>query len=82
MSNPIKTQIYDVLSGKIEVRNGKVIQAIAGYLRQSQKTSTNAKGTKRYKEQEKEELDFYITNNNLWINDIDFKKYISGFIFT
>lgn len=82
MSNPIKTQIYDVLSGKSEVRNGKVIQAIAGYLRQSQKTSTNAKGTKRYKEQEKEELDCYITNNNLWINDIDFKKYISGFIFT
>jgi hypothetical protein len=77
MSNPIKTQIYDVLSGKIEVRNGKVIQAIAGYLRQSKKTSTNAKGTKRYKEQEKEELDYYITNNNLWIRDIDFSKYIS-----
>ena len=77
MSNPIKTQIYDVLSGKIEVRNGKVIQAIANHPRESQRTSAAHKGTKLYKEQERQELEAYISRNQLWINYIDFDKYVS-----
>ena len=50
----LKTKLYDVLSGKSEVRNGEAIQAIASHLRKSQETSTDIKGTKLFKEQEKQ----------------------------
>ncbi len=77
MSNELKTKLYDVLSGKSEVRNGEAIQAIANYLRKSQETSTAIKGTKLFKEQEKQKLEHYINLNDLWIEDIDFTKYVS-----
>jgi hypothetical protein len=50
MSNELKTKLYVVLYGKSEVRNGEAIQAITNYLRQSQETSTDTKGTKLFKE--------------------------------
>jgi hypothetical protein len=50
MSNHIKSTLYDVLSGKSEVRNGTAIQAISNYPRQSQEASTSAKETKLFKE--------------------------------
>jgi hypothetical protein len=77
MSNKLKTKLYDVLSGKSKVRNGEAIQAIASYLRQSQETSTDIKGTKLFKEQEKQRLKHYIKKNDLWLKDIDFTKYVS-----
>jgi len=77
MSNQLKSLIYDVISGKGEVRNGEAIQAITNYLRQSQETSTESKGTKYFKEQEKQRLIIYITEQVLWLNDIDFTKYVS-----
>lgn len=77
MSNELKTKLYDVLSGKSEVRNGEAIQAISNYLRQSQETSTDAKGTKLFKEQEKQRLEHFITLNQLWIENIDFTTYVS-----
>ena len=64
MPNQLKAELYDVLSGKSEVRNGKAIQAITNYLRQSQETSTDTKGTKRFKEQEKQKLELF---NTLWL---------------
>jgi len=36
-SHATKQQIRDVLSGKIQIRNGEPIQSIARYLRSSQK---------------------------------------------
>jgi hypothetical protein len=50
MSNSLKKHLYAVISGKSEVRHGKVIQAIANHLGESQRTSTTPKESKRYKE--------------------------------
>ena len=77
MSNSFKIHLYAIISGKSEVRHGKIIQAIADHLRESQSTSTALKGTKHYKEQERQELEAYISRNQLWINYIDFDKYVS-----
>lgn len=77
MSIILKNKLYDVLSGKSEVRNGETIQAIAGYLRQSQETSTNLKVSKPFKDYEKQKLELYISQNELWIYGIDVSNYIS-----
>jgi len=77
MSNSLKKHLYAIISGKSEVRQGKIIQTIANYLRESQRTSTAPKGSKHYKEQEKQKLESYIAKNQLWINHIDFNQYVS-----
>ena len=77
MSNSFKIHLYAIISGKSEVRHGKVIQAIANHLRESQRTSTTPKGTKHYKEQEKQELETYISATQFWVNHIDFDQYVS-----
>ena len=77
MSNSFKNHLYAVISGKSEVRHGKIIQAIANHLRESQSTSTTPKGTKHYKEQERQELETYISATQLWVNHIDFDQYVS-----
>ncbi len=77
MSNSLKNHLYAIISGKSEVRHGKIIQTIANYLRESQRTSTTSKGSKRYKEQEKQKLESYIFKNQLWVNNIDFNQYVS-----
>ena len=77
MSNSLKYHLYAIISGKSEVRHGKIIQAIANHLRESQTTSSTPKGSKRYKEQEKQKLESYIFKNQLWVNNIDFNQYVS-----
>jgi len=77
MSNSFKNHLYAIISGKSEVRHGKVIQAIANHLRKSQRTSTTPKGSKHFKEQERQELATYITEKQLWVNHIDFNQYVS-----
>lgn len=77
MSNLLKSQIHDVLSGKSKVRYGETIQTIAHYLRESQKASPIIKGTKQFKEQEKQKLEKYIFENVLWLFDIDLSLYVS-----
>ena len=77
MSNSLKNHLYAVISGKSEVRHGKIIQTIANYIRESQRTSTTSKGSKLYKEQEKQKLESYISKNRLWVNYIDFNQYVS-----
>jgi len=77
VANSLKNHLYAIISGKSEVSHGKVIQAIANHLRESQRTSTTPKGTKHYKEQEKQKLESYISKNQLWINHIDFNQYVS-----
>lgn len=75
-SNPIKQELYDVISGKSKVRYGKAIQAIAGYLRKSKETGQNTKESKFFKEQEELIFESYINANKLWVENIDFSKYI------
>jgi hypothetical protein len=77
MSNSLKNHLYAIISGKSEVRHGKIIQAIANHLRESQRTSTAPKGSKHYKEQERQELETFITEKQLWVNHIDFNQYVS-----
>ena len=77
MSHSLKNHLYAIISGKSEVRHGKIIQAIANYLRESQRTSTAPKGTKHFKEQEKQELALYITEHQLWVDHIDLNQYVS-----
>ena len=55
-NNSIKQELYDVLSGKIKIRNGEPLQTIACYLRTSQETSVIAKNAKQFKREEAQRL--------------------------
>jgi hypothetical protein len=55
-----KQQIRDVLSGKIQIRNGEPIQTIACYLRSSQKADRISQSEQQFKNQEATRLiDFF-----------------------
>ena len=73
----MKDEIYDILSGKSEVRFGAIIQSISHYLGVCSKSSQISKTEKPYKKEETKNLEKYISELDLWINDIDFSKYIS-----
>jgi hypothetical protein len=73
----LKHELLNIISGKVEVRYGKIIQTIARYLRNCAKTGTEIKDPKQVREQEKAHLEQYITDNNLLISEIDFTKYVS-----
>jgi hypothetical protein len=45
-------ELQNVISGKVEVRNGEFIQAVANYLRKSKGTSSLVKNAKYFKEKE------------------------------
>lgn len=77
MQNQLKSQIYDVISGKSEVRYGGTIQAITSYLGKGPQPGSEIKNSKQLKEQETKRLEKYILENKLWITDIDFTKYVS-----
>jgi len=77
MQSNIKSELYDVISGKSKVRFGAIIQTIASYLSESETTSTKVENTKQHKEQEAKKLEEYISKYNLWITDIDFTQYVS-----
>ncbi|MEZ4786848.1 putative polyvalent protein kinase domain-containing protein [Flavobacterium haoranii] len=73
----IKDELHNVFSGTYEVRFGTIIQTITSYLENCTRTSTVAKGTKHFKEEEKEKLELFISQNNLWLNTVDFSQYVS-----
>mgnify|MGYP003574948825 FL=1 len=73
----MKNELRNVLSGKSKVRFGETIQAISSYVRKSTETSTAIKDTKLFRKQEDQVLEKFISENNLWLNDIDFSKYVS-----
>lgn len=77
MQNHLKDELYHVLSGKSQVRFGNLIQAIAGYLNDGEKTGPAIKDQKHFKEQETKRLESYISQYNLWIETIDFSQYVS-----
>lgn len=77
MQNTLKYELHNILSGKSEVRFGTIIQTIAHYLKNGEKTSSTVESEKHSKTEETERLKIYITHNNLWIKDIDLSQYVS-----
>ena len=73
----MKDEIYDVLSGKSEIRFGATLQTISCYFANRTRTSNFSKKEKHYKKQEAEDLEIYISENNLWLKGIDFSQYVS-----
>jgi hypothetical protein len=76
LKNTIKNELQDIISGKSEVRYGTIIQTIADYLEKSTAASTEIKGTKQFKKQEKENLERFITAHSFW-REIDSAPYVS-----
>lgn len=77
MSNDLKNELFNILSGKSEVRFGTIIQAITRYLEDGDTTSSGLEDEKYFKKQEAKRLEDFITERNLWINEIDFSQYVS-----
>ena len=77
MQNHLKDELHNVLSGKSEVRFGAIIQSVSCYLNNCKESSSNVKIEKHYKEKESKELEKFISDNNLWINDLDFSQYVT-----
>jgi hypothetical protein len=77
MQNHLKNKVYDVISGKSQVRFGTIIQAIASYLSHGSSTGSKIENTKQFKKQETERLEYFISENNFWINTIDLTQYVS-----
>jgi hypothetical protein len=77
MQTQLKQELYDVISGKSQVRFGTIIQSVSSYLAEGSKPSTEIENPKQFKEEEAKKLVSYVTENNLWINDIDFTQYVS-----
>jgi hypothetical protein len=76
LQNTTKNDLQDIISGKSEVRYGTIIQTIADYLEKSTAASSEIKGTKQFKKQEKENLERFITEHNYWC-EVDFSLYVS-----
>lgn len=77
MQNHLKYELHNVLSGKSEVRFGTIIQAIASYLKNGETTSRTIKDKKHLKSEETKRLENYISQNNLWVKNIDLSQYVS-----
>ena len=73
----LKDTLYDILSGKSQVGFGTIIQSIASYLSDGTQTGSTIENTKQYKEQETKKLENYISEKNLWIENIDLSQYVS-----
>ena len=77
MQDQLKDQFYDVISGKSQVRFGTIIHTNSSYSSNGEKTSGEIEGSKQFKEQEEKRLITFISENSLWISDIDFSQYVS-----
>lgn len=73
----MKDEIHDVLSGKSEVRFGKTLQSISRYLAACASASGISKKEKHYKKEESKDLEIYISEKKLWLENIDFSQYVS-----
>ncbi len=77
MQSDLKNELHNIISGKNQVRFGTIIQTIASYLNDGSESSPKAEDSKQIREQETKNLEKFISDNNLWINNIDFSQYIS-----
>lgn len=57
MSNDLKDELFNVLSGKSEVRFGTIIQAITSYLKDGDIPSSGLEDEKHFKKQEAKRLE-------------------------
>jgi len=65
MQNSLKYELRNILSGKSKIRFGTIIQTIACYLNDGEKTSATIENEKYFKRQERERLENCITDKNL-----------------
>lgn len=77
MQNQLKNELHHIISGKGTVRFGTAIQAIANYLKNGAPTGSGAENTKQIRQQEAKGLEDYISQNKLWITNLDFSQYVS-----
>jgi hypothetical protein len=77
MSENIKHELQNVLSGESQVSNGTLIQTIAHFLRKGTQTSATTQRNESNKHQETRELIKFINTNHLWNCDIDFHSFIT-----
>jgi len=77
MQNHLKYELQHIISGKSQVSNGAIIQAIASYLNDGTQSSNEAENSKQIREKETTRLEYFISENNLWIDDIDFTQFVS-----
>jgi hypothetical protein len=60
MSNHLKNELHNIISGKSEVSYGAAIQAITGYLKNGTKSGFETEKSKQIREEETENLIEYI----------------------
>lgn len=77
MQNQLKDELHNILSGKSEVSYGRIIQAAASYLRNGEEAGADAQTDKHFKRQEAKRLGHFVSENNLWLNNINFSQYLS-----
>lgn len=77
MQNQLRHELQDIISGKGEVRYGRVIQSVAGYLNDGSQPGPETEDLKFFKKQEEARLEEYIHKYSLWLEDIDFSQYVS-----
>jgi len=75
--NSIKDELQNILQGKSKVSHGELIQTITSYLRGSESTGALAKTDKHIKCEEEKRLIDFISENKLWINEINLELYLS-----
>ncbi len=77
MQNDLKHELHHIISGKSQVSYGALIQTIASYLDSGSQTSDEIESSKQIREQETKKLESFVSEQNLWIKDIDFSQYVS-----
>lgn len=77
MQNQLKNELRNIISGKVQVRFGTIIQTIASDLEKGPQANSKIEDTKQIREQETERLEKLIFEKGLWIKDIDFTQYVS-----
>ena len=77
MSNSLKNELFNILSGKSKISHGSIIQTIACYLENGENSGRITKNEKHFKEEEAKDLIDFIEANDLWLKEIDFTQYVS-----
>lgn len=73
----LKNELLNIISGKVQVRFGEIIQTITGYLGDGSGTSAKTEDTKQIRKQEEAKLESFISEHKLWAKQIDFSQYVS-----
>lgn len=77
MSDHLRNELQNVISGKSPVRFGAVIQAIAGHLGDGSEAGSRIEDPKQVREEEAKKLEALISDQGLWVKEIDLSQYVS-----